>query len=214
MAVELALEQAEDHHDHVGIWGAMVCRLAREIGAEPRFLSPALAQAFLQTERPLLTIEISRDVRSFHLFLPKATLFSEEGPEIRMRWRCVWPTLLLDGRRLLTAGSLGQGPAAGAHRLQRRPLGLGRRWGEGQGGADGAAGGAAPRPRAGERRGGAFGIKRQGIRGRLGLWGQRGDSAPAGVAADGVGGAGAGWWGKRRVTSLERDRSEHAVLPG
>jgi hypothetical protein len=43
----------------------------------------ALAQAFLQTERPLLTPELSRDVRCFRLFRPKATLFSEEGPEIR-----------------------------------------------------------------------------------------------------------------------------------
>jgi hypothetical protein len=47
VAVELALEQSERHHDHVGVWGGMVCRWAREIGAEPRFLSPALAQAFL-----------------------------------------------------------------------------------------------------------------------------------------------------------------------
>jgi hypothetical protein len=47
VAVELALERSESIADHVGIWGAMVCQWAREIGAEPRFLSPALAQAFL-----------------------------------------------------------------------------------------------------------------------------------------------------------------------
>lgn len=83
VTVELALEQSEQHHDHVGIWGGMVCRWAREIGAEPRFLSPALAQAFLQSERPLLTPELPQDIRCFRLFLPKGTLFSEEGPEIR-----------------------------------------------------------------------------------------------------------------------------------
>jgi hypothetical protein len=83
VAVELALEESENRRDHVGIWGAMVCRWAREIGAEPRFLSPSLAQAFLQTERPLLTPSMRKNVRCFRLFLPKATLFSEEGPEIR-----------------------------------------------------------------------------------------------------------------------------------
>jgi hypothetical protein len=41
--VELALEYFESIADHVGIWGAMVCRWAREISAEPRFLSLALA---------------------------------------------------------------------------------------------------------------------------------------------------------------------------
>jgi hypothetical protein len=40
--VELALEHSESIADHVGIWGAMVCRRARDLGAEPRFLSPAL----------------------------------------------------------------------------------------------------------------------------------------------------------------------------
>ncbi|MCP9826347.1 hypothetical protein [Synechococcus sp. EJ6-Ellesmere] len=83
VAVELAQEESESRRDHVGIWGAMVCRWARELGAEPRFLSPSLAQAFLQTERPLLTPSLPRDVRCFRLFLPKATLFGEEGPEIR-----------------------------------------------------------------------------------------------------------------------------------
>lgn len=83
VAVELALEQSESIADHVGIWGAMVCQWAREIGAEPRFLSPALAQAFLQTERPPLTPDLPRDVPCFRLLLPKGTLFSEEGPEIR-----------------------------------------------------------------------------------------------------------------------------------
>lgn len=83
VAVELALEESESRRDHVGIWGAMVCRWAREIGAEPRFLSPSLAQAFLQTERPLLTPSLPKNVRCYRLFLPKATLFSEEGPEIR-----------------------------------------------------------------------------------------------------------------------------------
>ncbi len=63
--------------------GAMVCRWAREIGAEPRFLSPALAQAFLQTEQPTLTHDLPRDIACFRLLLPKGTLFSEEGPEIR-----------------------------------------------------------------------------------------------------------------------------------
>jgi hypothetical protein len=61
----------------------MVCRWAREIGAEPRFLSPALAQAFLQTEQPTLTPDLPRDIPCFRLLLPKDTLFSEEGPEIR-----------------------------------------------------------------------------------------------------------------------------------
>ena len=61
----------------------MVCRWAREIEAEPRFLSPALAQAFLQTEQPILTPDLPRDISCFRLLLPKGTLFSEEGPEIR-----------------------------------------------------------------------------------------------------------------------------------
>ena len=65
MAVELALEQSKSIADHVGIWGAMVCQWAREIGAEPRFLSPALAQAFLRTERPPLTPDLPRDVPLF-----------------------------------------------------------------------------------------------------------------------------------------------------
>ena len=60
VAVELALEQSESIADHVGIWGAMVCQWAREIGAEPRFLSPALAQAFLQTEKPTLSLDLPR----------------------------------------------------------------------------------------------------------------------------------------------------------
>jgi hypothetical protein len=83
VAVELALEQSESIADHVGIWGAMVCQWAREIGAEPRFLSPALAQAFLQNEQPTLTPDLPRDISCFRLLLPKGTLFSEEGPEIR-----------------------------------------------------------------------------------------------------------------------------------
>ncbi len=83
VAVELALEQSESIGDHVGIWGAMVCRWARETGAEPRFLSPALAQAFLQSEKPTLTPDLPRDISCFRLLLPKGTLFSEEGPEIR-----------------------------------------------------------------------------------------------------------------------------------
>ena len=83
VAVELALEQSESIADHVGIWGAMVCQWAREIGAEPRFLSPALAQAFLQTEQPTLPLDLPRDISCFRLLLPKGTLFSEEGPEIR-----------------------------------------------------------------------------------------------------------------------------------
>lgn len=83
VAVELALEQSEAIADHVGIWGAMVCRWAREIDAEPRFLPPALAQAFLQTEQPTLTPDLPRDISCLRLLLPKGTLFSEEGPEIR-----------------------------------------------------------------------------------------------------------------------------------
>jgi hypothetical protein len=63
--------------------GAMVCRWARETGAEPRFLSPALAQAFLQTEKSTLTPDLPGDIPCFRLLLPKGTLFSEEGPEIR-----------------------------------------------------------------------------------------------------------------------------------
>jgi hypothetical protein len=83
VAVELALERSESIADHVGIWGAMVCQWAREIGAEPRFLSPALAQAFLQTEQPTLTLDLPRDISCFRLLLPKGTLYGEEGPEIR-----------------------------------------------------------------------------------------------------------------------------------
>jgi len=79
----LALEQSESIADSVGIWGAMVCQWVREIGAEPRFLSPALAKAFLQTEHPTLTPDLPRDISCFRLLLPKGTLFSEEGPEIR-----------------------------------------------------------------------------------------------------------------------------------
>jgi hypothetical protein len=33
VAVELALDRSEAMHNHVGIWGAMVCRWEREIGA-------------------------------------------------------------------------------------------------------------------------------------------------------------------------------------
>jgi hypothetical protein len=83
VAVELAQGESEQIQDHVGIWGAMVCRWAREIGAEPLFLSPALAQAFLQTDKPTLTLDLPRDIACFRLLLPKGTLFSEEGPEIR-----------------------------------------------------------------------------------------------------------------------------------
>jgi hypothetical protein len=83
VAVELALEQSESIADHVGIWGAKVCQWAREIDAEPRFLSPALALAFLQTEQPTLTPDLPRDISCFRLLLPKGTLFSEEGLEIR-----------------------------------------------------------------------------------------------------------------------------------
>lgn len=61
----------------------MVCRWAREIDTEPRFLSPALALAFLQTEQPTLTPDLPRDISCFRLLLPRGTLFSEEGPEIR-----------------------------------------------------------------------------------------------------------------------------------
>ena len=81
--MELALERSESIADHVGIWGAMVCQWAREIGAEPRFLSPSLAQAFLQTEQPTLTPDLPRDISCFRLLLPKGTLYGEEGPEIR-----------------------------------------------------------------------------------------------------------------------------------
>ncbi len=52
VAVELPLEQSESIADHVGIWGAKTYQWARATDAEPRFLSPALAQAFLQTEQP------------------------------------------------------------------------------------------------------------------------------------------------------------------
>jgi hypothetical protein len=62
VAVELALERSEAIGDHVGIWGAMVCQWARETGAEPRFLSPALAQAFLQTEQPTLSLDLPRTI--------------------------------------------------------------------------------------------------------------------------------------------------------
>lgn len=81
--VELALEHSESIADHVGTWGAMVCRWARENCAEPRFLSPTPAQAFLQTEKPTLTPDLPRDIPCFRLLLPKCTLFSEEGPQIR-----------------------------------------------------------------------------------------------------------------------------------
>jgi hypothetical protein len=160
--VELALEHSESIADHVGIWGAMVCRWAREIGAEPRFLSPALAQAFLQTEQPTLTPDLPRDIACFRLLLPKGTLFSEEGPEIRSvvvadvrameGWlpdhfalaggglACVgfWGGRLhLPGQQPL--GFLLQGTATRAHRFQPNPLGLGCRWREGHSGADGAA---------------------------------------------------------------------------
>jgi hypothetical protein len=41
------------------------------------------AKAFLQTEQPTLTPDLPRDISCFRLLLPKGTLFSEEGPEIR-----------------------------------------------------------------------------------------------------------------------------------
>jgi len=66
-----------------GHLGAKVCQWAREIGADHRFLSTSLAQAFLQTEQPTLTPDQPRDISCFRLLLPKGTLFSEEGPEIR-----------------------------------------------------------------------------------------------------------------------------------
>jgi hypothetical protein len=57
--------------------------LGSTLAAEPRFLSPALAQAFLQTEQPTLTPDLPRDISCFRLLLPKGTLYGEEGPEIR-----------------------------------------------------------------------------------------------------------------------------------
>jgi hypothetical protein len=64
VAVELALERSESIADHVGIWGAT-------------------PQAFLQTEQPTLSLDLPRTISCFRLLLPKGTLFSEEGPEIR-----------------------------------------------------------------------------------------------------------------------------------
>jgi hypothetical protein len=61
----------------------MLCQWARETGAEPRFLTPALAQAFLDTEQPTLSLDLPRTISCFRLLLPKCTLFSEQGPEIR-----------------------------------------------------------------------------------------------------------------------------------
>ena len=83
VAVELALEESEQQRDHVGIWAAMVCRWARQNGAEPRYLSPSLAEAFLRTERPPFSPALPQEVGPFRLFLPRGTLYSEEGPEIR-----------------------------------------------------------------------------------------------------------------------------------
>jgi hypothetical protein len=57
--------------------------LGGTLAAEPRFLSPALAPAFLQTEQPTLTPELPRDLSCFRLLLPKGTLYGEEGPESR-----------------------------------------------------------------------------------------------------------------------------------
>jgi hypothetical protein len=51
VAVELPFEQSESIADDEGIRGAKTCPWARATDAEPRFLSPALAQAFLQTEQ-------------------------------------------------------------------------------------------------------------------------------------------------------------------
>jgi hypothetical protein len=61
----------------------MKVRMGGTLAAEPRFLSPALAQAFLQTEQPTLTPELPRDLSCFRLLLPKGTLYGEEGPESR-----------------------------------------------------------------------------------------------------------------------------------
>ena len=61
----------------------MVCRWARQNGAEPRYLSPSLAEAFLRTERPPFSPALPQEVGPFRLFLPRGTLYSEEGPEIR-----------------------------------------------------------------------------------------------------------------------------------
>jgi hypothetical protein len=44
---------------------------------------PAPSQAFLQTEKPTLTPDLPSHIPCFRLLLPKGTLFSEEGPEIR-----------------------------------------------------------------------------------------------------------------------------------
>ena len=79
VAVELALERSEAIRDHVGIWGAMVCQWARETGAEPRFLSPALAQAFLQTEQPTLSLDLPRTISCFRLLLPPNPLAPGAG---------------------------------------------------------------------------------------------------------------------------------------
>ena len=52
VAMELPFEQSESIAVHEGIWGAKTCPWARATDTEPRFLSPALAQASLQTEQP------------------------------------------------------------------------------------------------------------------------------------------------------------------
>jgi antitoxin YefM len=44
---------------------------------------PPRVQAFLQTEQPTLTPDLPGDIACFRLLLPKGTLISEEGPEIR-----------------------------------------------------------------------------------------------------------------------------------
>jgi hypothetical protein len=84
VTVELALERFESIADHVGIWGAMLCQWARETGAEPRFLSPALALAFLQTEQPTLTPDLPRsvvvaEVRTIQGWLPDNFLTAGGG---------------------------------------------------------------------------------------------------------------------------------------
>jgi hypothetical protein len=116
VAVELALERSESIADHVGIWGAKVCQWARETGAEPRFLSPALAQAFLHTEQPTLSLDLPRTISCFRLLLPKGTLFSEEGPEIR--------SVVVAEVRALEGWLPDNVQTAGGGRLRLRPAGF------------------------------------------------------------------------------------------
>ncbi len=81
--IEGGLEVMDEPNDPIGFWAAITCRWARIVEAPPRFPAPELAEAFCRTPSPRLDADFPQVLPCFRLLLPKGTLFSEEGPEIR-----------------------------------------------------------------------------------------------------------------------------------